>query len=55
MPEAGGFCAEKDGGGLGYGMFWRKELNWRVMTFEYQHDTVEEGSVQAVEMDSFHA
>lgn len=35
MPGTGGLCAEKDNGGLGYGMFWRKELNWRVMAFEY--------------------
>ena len=35
MPGTGGLCAEKDGGGLGYGMFWRRELNWRVMTFQY--------------------
>ena len=45
MPETGALTAEKEGG-LAYGLFWRKELNWRVMTFQY------EGAVNG---DKFHA
>ena len=36
MPGTGGLCAETADGGLGYGLFWRRELNWRVMTFKYR-------------------
>jgi tRNA-specific adenosine deaminase 3 len=35
MPGTGGLCSEKDNGALGYGLFWRRELNWRFMAFEY--------------------
>jgi tRNA(Arg) A34 adenosine deaminase TadA len=35
MPRIRGLCAEKDNGGLRYRLFWRSELNWRVLTFQY--------------------
>ena len=34
MPGTGGFCAEEDKSKPAYGLFWRKELNWRTITFE---------------------
>jgi len=47
MPQTGGLTAEKvrnDSGpeGLGYGMCWRKELNWQFMCWEYRPTTDEE-------------
>ena len=36
MHASGALTAESDG--LGYGLFWRRELNWRVTTFEYLYD-----------------
>lgn len=35
MHASGALTADPDG--LGYGLFWRRELNWRVTTFEYMH------------------
>lgn len=59
MPGTGGLCAEKEHGGLGYGMFWRKELNWRVMTFEYKGGQGEELEDKAElgisKVEAFHA
>lgn len=39
MPGSGGLCAEQEDGGLGYGMFWRRELNWRTLTFQLTNDS----------------
>ncbi|WPH04262.1 Hypothetical protein R9X50_00715100 [Acrodontium crateriforme] len=44
MPETGGLTAElvrNDTGpvGLGYGLCWRKELNWQFMCWEYIQQT----------------
>ncbi|KAL9618482.1 MAG: hypothetical protein Q9160_006801 [Pyrenula sp. 1 TL-2023] len=39
MPGTGGLCAEQEDGGLGYGMFWRRELNWRTLTFQLTNDS----------------
>jgi tRNA-specific adenosine deaminase 3 len=43
MPGTGGLCAETADGGLGYGLFWRRELNWRVMAFEYTSQDWKDG------------
>lgn len=32
MPETGGMCAD---GELGHGLFWRKELNWTVLAWQW--------------------
>lgn len=44
MPNTGALTAERgEVGGLGYGLFWRKELNWSLMGWEcVKDDGVEE-------------
>ena len=56
MPGTGGLCAEKTNGGLGYGLFWRRELNWRVMCFEWiVEDLGKEDRTHGAEMATIHA
>jgi tRNA-specific adenosine deaminase 3 len=35
MPGSGALTARDRKDSLGYGLFWRRELNWRVMTFQH--------------------
>lgn len=49
MPDTGGLTAElvsNDTGpvGLGYGLCWRKELNWQFMCWEYIHANKKQGA-----------
>ena len=48
MPATGGLTAEvtEDGsekGGLGYGLFWLPELNWKLLAWEWIEDRAEDG------------
>jgi tRNA-specific adenosine deaminase 3 len=53
MPGSGALSARDTPASLGYGLFWRRELNWRVMTFQYHEtkDTRRRGRA----VDKFHA
>jgi tRNA-specific adenosine deaminase 3 len=37
MPDTGGLCAD---GKLGHGLFWRKELNWTLLAWQWAESSV---------------
>lgn len=48
MPASGGMSADSD---LGYGLFWRSELNWKLLCWEYTdpaRKSIEEADADAV-------
>ena len=53
MPGSGALSARDSPASLGYGLFWRRELNWRVMTFQYQEK--KETRRKGRSVDKFHA
>lgn len=50
MPATGGLTAEQDS--LRYGLFWRRELNWRVLTFQH---IPQQGRSKVTQEEEFHA
>lgn len=55
MPGSGGLSAEPGKNRLGYGLFWRRELNWRVMTFQHMEAASLEGDQGRMDTEIFHA
>lgn len=54
MTGSGGLCAEAGDKQLGYGLFWRRELNWRVMTFLHNQAAALDGEGR-IDTGIFHA
>lgn len=52
MACSGALSARTHQSLLGYGLFWRRELNWRVLTFRYKYHSHDRDSVLK---DMFHA
>lgn len=50
MPRTGGLCAD---GELGHGLFWRKELNWTLLAWQWNNEN-EDSTVQKGD-DDLHA
>jgi tRNA-specific adenosine deaminase 3 len=48
MPQTGGMCAD---GALGHGLFWRKELNWTLLAWQWMPSS----NSQKLELAGFHA
>jgi tRNA-specific adenosine deaminase 3 len=55
MPGSGGLCAEPGNNRLAYGLFWRRELNWRVMTFQHAQLAARVGEESRMDTEIFHA
>lgn len=52
MQTSGALSARTHQSLLGYGLFWRRELNWRVLTFQYKQSGHDHGVALK---DMFHA